>query len=227
MGKEKLDVFPEGVKARPPRRRTRFSRVASARQLLRGFGAGDLLTGLTYGQFSLIDLLQAALEITGPADVAISTWSAGFYDISAAERFRDDGAIRSIRFVMDASMQKRGQATTFDVAELFGRGAIRTTRTHAKFATVTNDSWNIAITSSMNLNLNSRVEQFQMIDCAETAGLFLDFVDGVFKGEAYSAENWQLPYVDSLEGGSNLGIDAIHWRDMERGKFPRLGVFDA
>lgn len=54
---------------RPNRRvRARFSKVASARDTIRGF---------TFGQFSLIDLIQAALEIAGPADVTISTWSAG------------------------------------------------------------------------------------------------------------------------------------------------------
>ena len=60
---------------RPKRRtRARFSKVASARDTIAGFGPDMDVAGLTYGQFSLIDLIQAALEITGPADVTISTW---------------------------------------------------------------------------------------------------------------------------------------------------------
>lgn len=221
----KLDQFPVAATSKPVQRHSRFSRAASARVLLRDFSKGDLLTGLTYGQFSLIDLLQATLELTGPADVAISTWSAGFYDIDAAERFRDLGAMRSIRFVMDSSQQKRGQATAFDVAEVFGRDSIRTTRTHAKFACVTNDDWSIAITSSMNLNLNRRVEQFQMVDDLPSARVFLDFVDELFRTEPFSVEDRKMPTLPGLEDESALGIESTPWRDIERGGFPSLGVF--
>ena len=167
---------------RPKRRtRARFSKVASARDTIEGFGHDMDIAGLTFGQFSLIDLIQAALEITGPADVTISTWSAGFYDIDAAERFRADGALRSIRFVMDAASMKKGQASVYDISDLFGKDAIRTTRTHAKFALVCNDEWDVVITSSMNLNLNPRCEQFEMTDDAGRCGMFAAFVDALFE----------------------------------------------
>lgn len=207
-------------------RRARFSRVAPARALLRGLQHGDMVTGLTYGQFSLIDLLQAVLEVTGPADVAISTWSAGFYDIDAAKHFRDLGSMRSVRFVMDSSQQKRGQATAFDVADIFGREAIRTTRSHAKFATVTNDDWSIAITSSMNLNLNQRVEQFQLVDDEDTCRLFLDFVDELFRAQPFSVEDRSMPTLPGLEDVPACGIEATNWRKVECGPAPVIGVFD-
>lgn len=71
---------------RPSRKaRARLSKVASARDTIDGFGHGMDVVGLTFGQFSLLDLIEAALELTGPADVTISTWSAGFYDVEAAE----------------------------------------------------------------------------------------------------------------------------------------------
>ena len=77
--------------------RHRVSKIASARDTIDGFDRGMDVVGLTYGQFSLLDLIRAALEITGPADVAISTWSAGLYDVDAAERFVSDGQ-RSLQF---------------------------------------------------------------------------------------------------------------------------------
>ena len=48
-----------------------------------------------------------------------STWSAGFYDIDAAERFRANGLMRSVRFVMDAASMKKGQASVYDIADLW------------------------------------------------------------------------------------------------------------
>lgn len=162
------------------KRRARFSKVGNARDTIAGFGHDvDIAFGLTYGQFSLLDLIEATLEITGPADVVISTWSAGFYDVERAEKFRADGRLRSIRFVMDSS-DKRGQATGVDVATLFGDDAIRTTRTHAKFAVVTNAEWAVVIQSSMNLNLNPRSEQFSMVDDREVAGFILGIVDDLW-----------------------------------------------
>lgn len=187
--------------------RNRLSKVASARDTIAGFGHDMDVVGLTFGQFSLLDLIDAALEITGPADVAISTWSAGFYDVDAALRFRDSGRLRSIRFVMDSSA-KRGQATVGDVGEIFGADSVRATRSHAKFATITNEDWSITITSSMNLNLNPRCEQFEMTDDPERARLFLDFVDSVFvelpEGDTEDRTMPGLPGMEAVR--PNLGI---------------------
>lgn len=203
---------------RPNRRvRARFSKVASARDTIRGFGHDMDVAGLTFGQFSLIDLIQAALETTGPADVTISTWSAGFYDIDAAERFRDNGLMRSIRFVMDAASMKKGQASVYDIADLFGKDAIRTTRTHAKFALVRNDEWDVVITSSMNLNLNPRCEQFEMTDDAERCGMFGAFVDALFEelpaGGAKARNGDQslpsLPGLEAVEPVTGVAVGKI------------------
>ena len=198
--------MPDAIAHLRPKRNTRarFSKVASARDTIAGFGRDMDVAGLTFGQFSLIDLIQAALEITGPADVTISTWSAGFYDIDAAERFRANGLMRSVRFVMDAASMKKGQASVYDIADLFGKDAIRTTRTHAKFALVRNDDWDVVITSSMNLNLNPRCEQFEMTDDAERCGMFAAFADALFEelpaGGARSRNGDQsLPLLSGLE----------------------------
>ena len=192
--------------------RYRVSKIASARDTIAGFGHDMDVVGLTYGQFSLLDLIQAALEITGPADVAISTWSAGLYDVDAAERFVSDGRIRGIRFLMDSASQKRGQASAVQIADLFGAEAIRTTRTHAKFAVISNDEWSIVITSSMNLNLNPRCEQFEMTDDPDRAALFLGYVDEIWGevpagGERRDGDR-QLPQLLGIDGVQPvLGIE--------------------
>ena len=192
--------------------RHRVSKIASARDTIDGFGHGMDVAGLTYGQFSLLDLIQAALEVTGPADVAISTWSAGLYDVDAADRFVSDGRIRGIRFLMDSASQKRGQASAVQVADLFGAEAIRTTRTHAKFAVITNGEWNVVITSSMNLNLNPRCEQFEMTDDPDRAAMFLGYVDEIWgelpAGGERRSDDRQLPQLRGIDGVQPaLGIE--------------------
>ena len=169
------------AEVRPARRaQARFSRAGAARQTIAGFDHGMDILALTYGQFSLIDLVQATLEVTGPADVTIATWSAGFYDLEAAENFRDCGMIRSIRFVMDSGRAKRGQAGVHEVGEIFGPDSYIQIRTHAKFVLIRNEEWDVCITSSMNLNKNIRCEQFEMTDDAERCEMFEDFVQAAF-----------------------------------------------
>ena len=195
---------------RPKRKtRARLSKVAGARDTIRGFGHDMDVVGLTFGQFSMLDLIDATLEITGPADVVVSTWSAGFYDVEAAERFRDLGRLRSIRFIMDSSA-KRGQATVGDVGELFGAENVRATRLHAKFAIVTNDEWSVLITSSMNLNLNPRCEQFEMTDDAERAGMFLDFANELWDelpaGDTGDRTLPLLPGMEAVRPSSSVRV---------------------
>ena len=163
------------------RRQSRISMAGVAAKSIEGFGKNTDISGLTYGQFSLIDLIQATLDITGPADVTIATWSSGFYDLEAAKNFADDGRIRSIRFVMDSGRQKKGQAGVTDIAELFGEESIITVRTHAKFVIIENEDWDVLITSSMNLNKNIRTEQFDMTDDAARCEAFHAFVNAAFE----------------------------------------------
>lgn len=194
---------------RPKRNaRQRFSKVASARDTIAGFGRDMDVIGLTFGQFSLLDLIDAALEITGPADVTISTWSAGFYDVDAAESFRDSGRVTSVRFIMDSSA-KRGQAGVGDVADIFGADSVRATRSHAKFALIRNADWNVVITSSMNLNLNPRLEQFEMTDDADRMAMFAAFADALFdelpEGDT---EDRQMPGLHGLDAVQpDLGLE--------------------
>ncbi|QHO91937.1 hypothetical protein CWT12_12320 [Actinomyces sp. 432] len=183
--------------------RARYSKTANAADTIQGFTHGVDICGLTMGQFSLLDLIDATLHITGPAHVTISTWSAGFYDIEAAERFRDSGRLLSIRFVMDNG-RKRGQANAVDVASVFGAENIRATKSHAKFVTIRNDAWNVLITTSMNLNLNPRIEQFEMTDDPDRCRLFDAFADAVFATvDKTDRRDHGVPNVDID------GIDAV------------------
>lgn len=154
------------VRPRHARTRNRLSRTANARDTITEWTRGMDMFALTFGQFSLIDLIDAVTEKTGPAHVVICTWSAGFYDVDAARAWRDSGRLQSVRFIMDSS-DKRNQAGPGEVSAIFGPDSVRTTRTHSKYATITTptpDPWHVVITTSMNLNLNPRCEHFTLSD---------------------------------------------------------------
>lgn len=117
-----------------------------------------------------MDAIEAILEKTGPADVALSTWTAGH-----------NGNIRSLRFVADCSFGQRQPGYLAKLRELFGDGAIRATRAHAKFAVISNETWAVAVRTSMNLNENPRLESIEVSDDPELAGFLLRVVDEIFR----------------------------------------------
>jgi hypothetical protein len=134
------------------------------------------LTGLTGGQFSLLDIVKACLRVSGPADVVVSTWTTGIRDAEAAQWLLENGAMRSFRLLTDTSFATRQPAYCAALLRRFGSGAVRVTRTHAKFALVFNEAWALVCRSSMNLNLNTRFEQFDLDDDRGMLAFFLEHV---------------------------------------------------
>lgn len=177
-------------------RRTRsVAATESASAVFADLAHGCEIAVLTHGQFSFIDALQALLAATGPADVTISTWSAANVDLEHARRFLDDGRVRSLRFLVDRSFATRQPDYCATLIRLFGPDAIRTTRLHAKFATIRNDEWALAVRTSMNLNENPRLEYIEVSDDADFASFLDGVVDEVYASQPPSVMNGELPKV--------------------------------
>lgn len=164
-------------------RKISVSKVTNARDALADFDRGMETYCLTFGQFSLMDAVEAILEKTGPADVAIATWTAGSADLSRSAESLRNGSIRSLRFVVDCSFGQRQPGYLAQVRELFGDDAIRSTRTHAKYVVITNDEWRVAVRTSMNLNENPRLESIEVSDDPDLAGFLLALTDELFAEE--------------------------------------------
>lgn len=180
--------------------RKRVSTLANARDTLVGAGWGrgvetDIITG---GQFSLVDLIDAVLEVTGPARVDLATWTAAEFDLSQVTEQVTTGRIESMRLVVDQSFVSRAPAFVQAVALRFGAENVRTTRTHAKFAVIRNDEWSVVVRTSMNLNHNARTEWAQVADDAELAAFYVGYVDEIFATTEPGLGN--LRQVNELDG---------------------------
>ncbi|MEI7688509.1 MAG: hypothetical protein WCL32_26175 [Planctomycetota bacterium] len=136
--------------------------------------------GLTMGKWSLVDLIEHCLRATGPADVMISTWTAAGADIGFANALLKNGAIKTLRFVVDSSFQLRQPAYCAALRAAFGDDSIRMTENHAKFVTIRNEKWNLVLRGSMNLNENRRLESFELSDCLPMAEFLEETIDALF-----------------------------------------------
>ena len=182
------------------RKRIRLSKVTNARDALAEFGRGVELYCLTFGQFSLMDAVIALLEKTGPAHVAIGTWTAATADLDRSAAMVQDERILSARFVVDCSFPQRQPAYARVLLERFGSDAIRTTRTHAKFVVMTNDEWNVVVRTSMNLNENPRLENIEVTDDPEFAAFMLRVVDEIFQEETPDFVTKKPPVLAGIPG---------------------------
>jgi hypothetical protein len=161
-------------------RTKKYYSVGNARQCIGEITHGCDIFCLTQGQFSLFDVIEYCLTITGPAAVDISTWTAAGADTKQAKAFLHNGAITDIRWVVDRSFAQRQPEYCGILLREFG-DCIRTTRTHAKFITIKNAAWNIAIRTSMNLNSNPRIEDVEISEDADFVDYLRKFVDEVFQ----------------------------------------------
>ncbi len=153
--------------------------------------------GLSNGVCSLADIILHLLAATGPADVTISTWTAAGSDITHANSLLTAGQIRSLRFIVDFSFPSRQPAYCTALREAFGDEAIRVTKTHAKFVLIRNERWNIALRTSMNLNKNTRLENFEISDDTELCDYLESFISALF-GAQKPAEGFNQRPQDNV-----------------------------
>jgi hypothetical protein len=166
------------------KREIRLVKHASAKRALDNFGQGTETFCVTHGQFSLMDAVQVLLEKIGPCDVAMSTWTAGAADLTRSAAALNDGHIKTMRMVVDCSFGQRQPGYLNSCRALYGDEAIRSIRTHLKFVVLTNENYNVAVRTSMNLNENPRMEYIEVSDNKELCDFFLQIVDQIFEEEA-------------------------------------------
>lgn len=177
----------------------------SARESIGTLQPGSRMTGVTKGQFSLLDLIRAITEQTGPASLTVSTWSTGIRDTENLGVLIDRGMFTSVALCLDRSFAGRQPQYLDAVVRTWGWDNIRMTRNHAKFCLIRNDKWNICVRSSMNLNRNPRLEQYDIDDSVELCDFFQGVIDEVFEkmppGMTRSCEICDPVFAGMMGGG--------------------------
>ena len=171
-------------RAKPRKRKIIANGCASAADMIGPLEHRCELFGLTGGQFSFIDILEHCLNNIGPAHCMIATWTASYANIEKALRFTSDSRLLSCRWLVDRSFKTRKPELCKHLVDVFGKDCIRTASSHAKFLLLWNDEWNLAIRTSMNLNQNPRVEDFEISDDKELTDYMRTLCESVFAEES-------------------------------------------
>jgi hypothetical protein len=177
------DCIQQSFVKRPIRRASADDfRRESAAEIVKSLERDGMeLFGLTRGQFSLSDLIEAILDKIGPARMEISTWTAAHADVERMMVLMDSGKVTGCRWLVDQTFVRRVPELAARIRAAFGDDSIRVTRTHAKFVTLRSADWAVALRSSMNLNQNPRLESFQVGHDPELCDFLSAALDDVWK----------------------------------------------
>lgn len=127
-----------------------------------------LSTGSTYifasdKEWSTPDLLQHLLSITGPADLAITTYSVTDLAVTQFKNILATGQIKSCRFVADRRVMKVAPLA-FKKLEESGI-ELKFRKCHAKMILISNDQYKVTVISSANFHRNPRWEAGTIFTC--------------------------------------------------------------
>lgn len=216
--------------------RTVVHRTGTAADTIGPLQDGDRVTGLTAGQFSAIDAMEHMVNELGPADVRISTWTTGIYDVHRARELGKNGGIRSVRMLIDRGTFEKSPKFAGPLIEVLGVDAFRCLSVHAKVTIVSGERGTAVMRSSMNLNKNLRTEQFDIDVGDEIGAFFTQWFDGLWDAAGLSTNNQEiirtvydrfLSELHALEvqefggagmdGWDDLGIEQMHIGDRTPG----------
>jgi len=161
--------------------------------------------GLTKGQFSLLDLLKACLEKTGPASLDFSTWTASRSEAIELAAMKSRGLLISVRWLVDMTFVRRDPEAAAAIRKDFGPESIRVAHCHSKFALFYNEDWNLVVRTSMNLNMNPRTEDFSLCHDPDLFNFLHHIMD----------EIWRLQPRTLAE--SKPGAISQHFKKMDIG----------
>jgi len=126
----------------------------------------------------MMDVVTSAVEVTGPASLELGTWTISIDDVRTIAWMLENGDLTRVKVLVDRSFRSF-RSYYSALIELLGRDSVIETRTHAKFAILRNNAWNVAIRSSMNANKNTRWEQVDVDDDAGICDLFSAHIDAL------------------------------------------------
>jgi hypothetical protein len=189
-------------------------RGESAQRAIGSIEKGSEIFGITKGDFSMIDILRHVVREIGPCHIDIGTWTAASADIQIAFDMLKDDDILSMRWLVDRSFPQRQERYYAALLQRFGQDCVRLARFHAKFILLYNDKFSVAVRTSMNLNLNQRIEFYEISEGTEISGFLKEITD--FHFAQPSEDSYEAFKKFNLDGSREKSVSA-DWGAMEFG----------
>lgn len=119
--------------------------------------------------WSLHDVLERLLQLTGPADVCLTSWAISEGPARKIAKLISSGQIQSLHCLFDHRVTRYCPAAMQLVNGQLGK--IKLTGIHAKILVIENDAWGISVTSTANATNKKRIEKY-VITCDKDIAMF-------------------------------------------------------
>lgn len=162
--------------------------------------------GITKGDFSMIDILRHVAKEIGPCRIDIGTWTAAHSDVKQAYDMLGDSRILSMRWLVDRSFPQRQPKYYKALLDRFGRDAVRMARFHAKYILAENDDFSVAVRTSMNLNMNQRIEFYELSEGTPISDYMRQITD----------HHFAMPLEDSYAGFKDFQLGRPETTEAQR-----------
>ena len=117
---------------------------------------GTVVDFYTDGKWSLHQLVEHLLAVTGPAHVYLATWTITEDPVRSLVRLRESGAIRDLYALLNHKVRERCPAAFHLALQQFS--GVGEAKCHAKSTVLMNDDWALSIVGSANYSRNPRLE---------------------------------------------------------------------
>ena len=129
---------------------------------------------ISNGHWSMHQLLQSLLMLTGPADVYISSYAFSELPARVIAKCKEDGTIRQLNCIIDNRIDVRSAGAL----QLLMNAAdkLKLCSTHAKVTVVNNDSFHFIVIGSANYTTNKRYESGVIMENKKLAGTNISWI---------------------------------------------------
>jgi hypothetical protein len=108
------------------------------------------------GEFSMHQLIEHVIEQTGPAKMALSSFSITEVAVRTFQRLIENKQIQSLACLFDFTVRRHKLGLLFFANNIVTKIAIA--KCHAKVIVIYNAKYYVTIISSANLNINDKLE---------------------------------------------------------------------
>jgi hypothetical protein len=130
-------------------------------------------------EFSMHELLEFLVEMTGPASILLTSFSITEAAIRTFHRLSDENRLKSIRCIFDNSVRMHRLGLLFFALNVTSEIAL--TKIHAKIIMIENENWKLTVISSANFNVNDKIEAGIITGCTDIFSFYSQKFEETFK----------------------------------------------
>ncbi len=155
-----------------------MSKDLTLKTLIAGIAPGANVFWVSEGKWSMHELLLELLNITGAANVFISSYAMSETPARILAQLKESGMIKTLHCVLDNRVDVRS-AGSLQIMRSICKSLVLV-KTHAKVTVIVNEAWQLAVIGSANYTENERYEAGIITLNPEAVELQLNWMEKAF-----------------------------------------------